>query len=168
MSEGGGGFGLYLGSGKPRFSVRVNGAWVVAAPDATGDVGEDTVLEMGRWHHLAGVYDGKSVALFVDGKRVAATPASGAHTPSTGSLLVGDGVRSDVHGEWSFPGLVDEVRVTRAAVYTEDFEPTRPLVAGDDTAVLLHMDAATGPWLYDSSPSKAHGRLKDGALLIWE
>ena len=56
-----------------------------------------------------------------------------------------------------FQGAIDEVRISRSARYTgERFEPERRFTSDDETALLLHMDAALGPWVFDSSKHRSH------------
>lgn len=68
----------------------------------------------GIWHHVAGVFGGSQMRLYVDGA------LAGART--TGRRW--DGTQSYVRmGEGGSGVLVDEVRVTRAAVYSSNFFP---------------------------------------------
>lgn len=63
------------------------------------------------WHHLAGVYDGKSVRLYVDGELAAEQPAAGAVLSGGASVAVG----RIPGGAGGFAGAVDEVRVSAVA-----------------------------------------------------
>ncbi len=75
-----------------------DGAWVgVTAPEP---------LELRRWSHVAGVYDGAQLLLYVNGKpvaHIAAGPASGSERQALG--------RNPFGGNARFVGLLDEVEI---------------------------------------------------------
>ena len=76
---------------------------------------------------------------------------------SAGRLSVGRS--GDFDGEY-WTGLIDEVRVSNAAVYTATFRPPfEPLSSGASTVGLWHCDEGSGQTVADSS---ANGR--DGTL----
>ena len=76
-----------------------------------------------------------------------------------GADVSGNGDRVDPHS-----GSVDEVRLSKGARYVgEQFTPQRRHTSDEDTLLLLHADAATGPWLHDSSSQGAHPTLLGGA-----
>jgi hypothetical protein len=71
----------------------------------------------GRWHHLAGTYDGQVVRLYVNGEEV------GSGTPAAGPIQYGLATHNDLHigafrgtSEHGFVGAVDEVRVWSGAL----------------------------------------------------
>jgi hypothetical protein len=82
--------------GRPDFTIGSRG-WV-------GVKGEP--LETGRWHHLAATYDPQEIALWVDGRRVAAADARGALEPSSYGLTIG---RGNYDKQRKFSGEIDEV-----------------------------------------------------------
>ncbi len=48
---------------------------------------------------------------------------------------------------------IDEVHLSLGPRYAgEHFTPERHPAADEDSILLLHMDAAQGPWVYDASP----------------
>jgi hypothetical protein len=114
-------------------------------------------LQIGVWTHLAGVYDGQSVALYLDGKQVAGIPASGPRQRNPLPLYLG--ADPDQHGRPSraFAGSLDEVRLSKGAVYGEDFTPARRLEPADNTVLLYHADRWVAGMLPDHSASRAHG-----------
>ncbi len=151
--------GLFLNSGRPEFLVHVGGRYATAAAS-------ERLLEPGRWHHVAGVFDGDEVRLYVDGRRVATAAGSGKRTTRSIPLLVGADVNGAGEPDSPFAGAIDEVRVSRVARYAGDsFEPASRFEPDADTALLLHMDGAVGPWAFDSSPERAHARLVRGAAI---
>lgn len=150
-------FGLFVDGGRPSFTVFLGRDYVGARADKA-------LLEPDRWHHVAGVFDGAQVLLFVDGEPVAKSRGSGARKRLALPLLVGADVSSDGGPNSCFPGFLDEIRISRGARYAADerFQPARRLEADADTALLLHMDGDLGPWSPDASPARAHAlRLGD-------
>lgn len=63
--------------------------------------------EAGR-HHLAGVYDGRSIRLYIDGQLVNEQSASGNILPGAGDLALG-GI---LDGRGEFDGSIEEVRIS--------------------------------------------------------
>ena len=141
-------FGLFVDDGKPGFSVHLAGKYVNAVADTA-------LLVPGRWHHVAGVFDGEQVALYVDGVRIAPHKGSAQRTQRDLPLLIGADVSADGSGNSFFAGLIDEVRISRGARYAgERVEPARRFEPDDATLLLLHADADLGPWAPDSSPRR--------------
>jgi hypothetical protein len=154
-------FGLFASDAKPSFSVHLNGAYASAESDAP--------LASERWQHLAGVYDGARVALYVEGELRAEAPASGARTPNRLPLVVGGDVDAAGRPTAVFHGALDELRLSRGARYQgERFTPSRRFASDADTLLLLHMDARLGPWIEDASPAGNHPLVSGGAELAAE
>ncbi len=65
-------------------------------------------LDDGRWHHLAGVYDGQRVALFLDGEIEDVVTAAGSIAINTEPVLVG---QNSMGRTQPFQGWIDEVRL---------------------------------------------------------
>jgi len=129
--------------------------------------GRDSPIPGGEWHHLAGEFDGDTVRLFVNGKQVATAEASGNQPRSGVDLHVG--AQCDDHGQRSayFRGCIDELRISRIARYGEGgFVPVRRHEPDADTVVLLHFDAAFGPFTPDHSGSVAHGCRRGGVSFV--
>lgn len=135
-----------------------------------------TSLSVGTWHHVAGVFDGGQIKVYVDGKLDGAVNTAVAPAAGTTSLKIGvPGHR--YYGDttnYFFDGLIDEVRVTAGAAYEGNFSPQLPLTAsvivrgGDGQA------AARGYWDFesptpdDSSGYDNHGSPVGGAGLVVE
>jgi hypothetical protein len=149
-------FGLFVGDGKPAFQVHLDGRYARAAASAPA-------LATGAWHHVAGVFDGARVAVFVDGREVAATTASGTRTTNALPLVIGGDVDGRGRGRELFRGRIDDVRISRGARYTAPFAPARDAPADADTLLLLSMEGTLGPWVEDASARAAHAELRGGA-----
>ena len=71
----------------------------------------------GTWHHLAGVYDGKKLYLYVDGKLDASMAAWGNGDKNNYPVYIGE--NSEILGrEWN--GLIDDVRIYSYALSQEE------------------------------------------------
>ncbi|MEW6743354.1 MAG: LamG-like jellyroll fold domain-containing protein [Planctomycetota bacterium] len=145
-------FGLFVSDGQPEFCVHLDGNYAIAC-GAEGD------LEVGRWYHIAGVYDGSEVRLYVSGHLVAATRAAGARTPNNLPLYIG----ADPHAEGFpysyFDGWIDEVRLSKNVRYARaSFEPERRFEPDEATCFLYHLDVNLGPFVPDHSPYHRHAR----------
>ena len=94
-----------------------------------------------QWVHVAGVFDGSQRRLYVGG--VLDVSANDPTTPgSSGTTVLKIGRRSN-HNSLYFKGLIDEVRVSAAAVYTSNFTPEASLSASCDTRGLWKFDGQT-------------------------
>jgi hypothetical protein len=152
-------YGIFASEGVPEFLVHLGGRYATAKAARP-------VLQAGRWHHVAGVFDGAEVRLYVDGERIAAAPGRGARTRNALPLIGGADVDGRGEPSSAFRGELDEVRLAEGARYEgARFEPERRLEPDGETLLLLHMDAAAGTWAYDSSPGHRHPPLRDGARI---
>jgi len=106
-----------------------------------------------QWTHLAGVFDGREIALFVDGKKVVSTNASGARLSSDKSLYVGARPNGAFNTfNFSSPlifwrGAVDDVRVSRGARYNTTFKPAATLEPDPATVFALSSERHAGPFV---------------------
>lgn len=93
---------LMVGSGSARYEPSFNDA---------------RLTNLGRWYHVAGVFDGSTVSLYIDGQKVFSGASSVASiSPSTTDLFIG----SHSAGSEFFPGYIDQARVfTKALTASE-------------------------------------------------
>ena len=92
-------WGLWMGAG-------IDGRYVEfgapVTPQAIGD---------GKWHHVAGTFDGKQMNLYVDGKQVGSKAIEGKlNTQSTQLMKIGS------YGAEPFHGDLDDVRLYRSGL----------------------------------------------------
>jgi len=76
--------------------------------------------EPGRWYHFAGVYDGSSMSLYIDGVPVGTAPAPRVADPieaSPEACLIGGGP-----GRYPFTGAIDEARIYSRALSTAEVQ----------------------------------------------
>ena len=152
-------YSIFASRGVPSGSVHLNGNYV--------SVRNPKAVSANQWHHVALVYDTKTVALFVNGKEVDRknAPANAKRTVNRLPLFVGaDPDGGGTPGSF-FNGQLDEFRLSKAAVYSTDFSPERRLSATSDTVLLYKFDQALGPIVFDNGPSKFHSQLDQGGVL---
>lgn len=78
-------------------------------------------ISVGEWHHVAYVYDGSEVRMYIDGTKVSSLPENGDIPDFGGQTILGAIDRSssppDIFRS-SFLGLLDSVRVSNTAKYS--------------------------------------------------
>ena len=137
-----GGYGLLIRTnGNVRFMTLKNNCEF----DSLDVVGVN--VRDGVWHHIAGVFDGSQMRVYVDGQLKVSKSSTFAPGGGTSHLLIG---RSQ-DGSGFFNGLIDEVRVTAAAVYSGSSFTTQHRVTG----VVL----TRGLWRFDNWRSDDTSRL---------
>jgi Concanavalin A-like lectin/glucanases superfamily/Calcineurin-like phosphoesterase len=153
-------YGLFVSKGRPSFAIHINGEYV-------GAEARDVTLETGRWHHLAGVFDGSEVRLYVDGRLAAAKNGVGARGRNRLPFFVGADPDGRGRPGSAFDGLVDEVRVSKVARYTgKSFQPARRFAPDADTLLLLHLDRRIGPYFPDHSPGGRHATATGSVKIV--
>jgi hypothetical protein len=122
----------------------------------------------GNWTHLALVYDGRMLRLFVDGDPAVESPAgrSGRITPNHLPLYIGADPDREGSPVAYFEGEIDEVRLSSVARYTAAFEPGRHHARDADTLLLLHFDAEVAGVVADDSGHDRHAWLVGDAQVI--
>jgi hypothetical protein len=86
----------------------------VCGVNTPGDIGVDSgilgkkAVSDGRWHHVAGVYDGQTATLYIDGQRDVSAAVAGSIAANSYNVWIG----SDSHrNERALTGRIDDVRV---------------------------------------------------------
>ena len=104
-----------------------------------------------QWMHVAGVYDGSELRLYVDGNLIASEAFSGPISDSRNEDIV---VNRHVWASGSssrLTGYLDELRISGVARYSDNFTPPAFDFSSDDqTLGLWHFDSSTGLMLDDS------------------
>lgn len=153
-------YGIFVSGGIPYFTLHLDGRYIEPKD-------MDLQLDVSRWYHLAGVYDGRQVRLYVDGQLVAEQSASGKRRTNRLPLLVGADVNGAGEATSPFDGMIDAVRLSSVARYEgETFTPERRLETDEETHLLLNFDDFVGPFAYDESSGKAHARRHGEAELV--
>ncbi len=133
-------YALDLQNGVPGFHAHLGGTYSSA-------IAKDLTVAPEVWTHVAGVFDGQTMKLFVNGKLVASTPAKGPRKPNTLPLYVGADPDAKSQPGRFFKGQMDEVRISRSARYASDFTPATRHATGVDTVQLLHFDRELGGFM---------------------
>jgi hypothetical protein len=81
---------------------------LIIAGTRGGAVYSSVNVNDGQWHHAAGVYDGRHISLYIDGKRGGRATASGRIRSTNSALMIGE--NSDKPGR-CFTGAIDDVRI---------------------------------------------------------
>lgn len=150
-------FALFGSDGQLDFSVFVGDAYATASSSKGA-------LTKGRWHHVAGVFDGDEVRAYLDGKLVGSKPGTGTRKKNALPLFVGADPNRNSAPTSFFAGAIDDVRLSRGARYAgESFTPAARHTRDADTILLLPCDADFGPWTADSSGNARHPRRRGTA-----
>ncbi len=142
-------FALNLSNGVPGFHAFIDGRY-------TSTIATDA-LPPGQWAHVAGVFDGKALTLYVNGKPVSTTPAAGKRGVNPLSLYIGANPDAKSAPTQFYSGALDEVRISSSARYTAEFTPAATHARDDSTIYLFHCDEALGPFLPSDSAGSSYG-----------
>ncbi len=154
-------YGIFLDRGSPEFSVHVGGRYRSAS------MARDVAVSTSEWHHIAGVFDGDEVRLYLGGRLIGRADASGPRRTNALPFLVGADVTGSGSAMSHFAGQIDALRISRRAVYSgARFVPERRPRADADTAALFNMDGRLGRTLIDQSDAAIPARLAGNATLV--
>jgi hypothetical protein len=143
-------YGIFLNGGVPEFSVHLNGKYVSAKT-------KTPALKTKQWHHVAGVFDGTEIRVYIDGLKVAQKSGNGKRTKNNHPFVIGADVNASGNPVDGIRGRVDGVRISQIARYQGDsFTPVRRQEPDAHTLLLLNMDSMIGPWLFNSAPGGSH------------
>jgi serine/threonine protein kinase/WD40 repeat protein len=120
----------------------------------------DDSIPVGQRTHIAGVWDGKRMRLFVNG--VPQTNIVETEEPAGSRykmVIGGDFIESQEQAEHFFAGQVGEVRISKVARYTDDFTPAQRFETDADTVALYHFDEGHGDILHDASANGHHAKI---------
>lgn len=145
-STAGSAFRILLRDGYPLFIVSVEG----------GEYGAVSSLRLNanQWYHVAGIYDGRFVRIWVDGVERGWVYANGnAIRPSSATLMVGD----TTYGGELFIGDIDQVKISAAALTSFPYakvsvDPAaaagaelRPVTVGATDVVIQSLETSPNP-----------------------
>jgi hypothetical protein len=143
-------YSLRLENGKVRFDLQQSsGAY-------TATYGNSAV-STGVWHHVAAVYDGNQMRVYLDG--VLDGSQSFNWTPLNISSILRIGGEHNA-SPYSFNGLIDEARVCAEAIYTGNFNPQPNQLLTASTRALWKFNSQSA---VDSSTNANHGTLAGSA-----
>ncbi|NQU26399.1 MAG: hypothetical protein HQ567_34370 [Candidatus Nealsonbacteria bacterium] len=120
-----------------------------------------------KWYHVAGVFDGRQIRLYVDGQLKDTNTVTGMHNPSRLQFMVGAAPSGSSSAQGigvadPFSGQIKAVRVSKAVVYTTSFAPPVELTnQGTSTVLLFRLDEGSGSRAKNAKGGKAHGEIHD-------
>jgi beta-galactosidase len=94
----------------------------------------------GNWHHVAGIYDGKSIALYVDFQKAGESPCSGNMLNAAYPVCIGRD--AELHDQGEHHGLlssclIDDVRIYMNAMSVNDLKNQPPGQASSNALISL-------------------------------
>jgi YD repeat-containing protein len=99
-----------------------------------------------QWHHVAAVYDpgaaGNELRLYIDGQPHGVAPCYPGPGSRIDNLYIG--ITNDPANVQYFTGLIDEMRITAAALYNGSFTPSPHPDVAAGTMALWHFDDGPG------------------------
>jgi len=105
-------------------------------------------LDDGELHHVAGVHDAGVSTLYIDGVGLAYNTQASLGVIAGSELTLGCWAGLDA----AHSGLIDEVRLSASARYTDEFEPLRePFALDSSTLRLWHADEGEGDVGFDAT-----------------
>jgi len=117
-----GAYHLGVEAGVPKFHITNDAG-------ATNFAGGSTLV-VGEWQHVAGVYDGKAVMIYVNGELANEVKTSGKFNDNDMDVIIG----SKDSRELQWKGRMDEVRISKVARSPQDLSPnlTAPMAVKAD------------------------------------
>jgi hypothetical protein len=119
-----------------------------------------TNINDNQWHHVAGVYDGSKMLLYVDGEMDGSEVVSGGLNVSSSNVYIGGSPSA------SFNGLIDDVFIYSRALPEDQIGQLagrRPTDLNTDGIVNLRDFARqVQQWLVDMSPSSPYAQWSNG------
>ena len=112
--------------------------------------------------HIAGVWDGESIRLYIDGVKQDTLPAKRENVEYFASglpLHIGADPQKGYVTSEHFAGMIEAVRVSFETVYTGNFDPPKRLENLDSTVVNLDFRFDEGHFAYDRSGNSHHAIL---------
>jgi len=114
-------------------------------------------IQDNTWYHVAGVWEGNSVRIYVNGVKEGETAA--VMVPNVVTCAMGN----DNSSPEFFKGLIAQVRISSTARYDADFQPQALFELDDDCLALWWINEGKGDLIYDASDSEYLGHLQGPA-----
>jgi hypothetical protein len=125
-----------------------------------------TSLQSNTWYHVAGVWDGAAIRVYVNG--VLDGTLATANNPKAGNTPLRIGVRGN-DSATPFAGMLEEVRLWNVArTATQLVQGKDHPLAGNEAGLAgyWHFDEAGGTTALDSTANANHGTLNNGPVRV--
>jgi outer membrane protein assembly factor BamB len=138
-----------------------NFCFAVAGKEGNGQLSYLTATDpfaLGQWYHVAGVYDGETMSLYVNGQLVNQTDEQQGAINYPPRAFFEIGAYHDQDENFRMRGCLHEVRLYRTALAAVDIKQhvdKKPPFAQPAKAVPSTFRVAWGPWLQFDSPTEA-------------
>ena len=136
------GYNLRCGeNGRLSFTNGISGSWEEAL--------SSQIMNTGTWYHVAGVYDGVSQKIYINGELVAENATTGSIGVNTNNLQIGD---SPGYPGRLFDGKIEEIRLWSTARTVEEIRENINLpLSGSETGIVSYwqFNEGTGIFLND-------------------
>lgn len=151
-------FALNLTSCVPGFHAMLHGKYESAIATQA--------IPAGQWSHVAGVFDGNRMTLYVNGQAQASREAAGPRETNPLPLYLGANPDALSKPTQFLTGAIDEVRLSRSARYSAAFTPEKRFTRDDEAIYLFHCDQLLGPFLPSDTATSACGLAESSPALI--
>ncbi|MFL9460920.1 MULTISPECIES: LamG-like jellyroll fold domain-containing protein [Scytonema] len=132
--------------------------------EGVGGVNSTTTVNDGQWHHVAAVYDGSKLQIYIDGVLNGQTTASGAIPTNNYNILIGENEQQS--GRY-FYGQIDDVRIWNVArSATEISNNLNATLTGKETGLVgywnFNENSISGNTITDLTGNGNNGTLFNG------
>ena len=155
------GYGLTAGeNGRVEFTIAMNNLWK--------SVSTPQILGLNTWYHLAGVFDGSSLKIYLNGMLQDTVAVSGTISPSTG-VVINLGENPTFTGRY-FHGDIDEVRIWNVARTAAEIQQNMmQTISGSEPGLAGYwtMNEGSGTITHDITPNGNNGNLLNMTAASW-
>ena len=153
-------YGVFTSHGQLDASVFLGKSYKSIRPDLK--------LKTNQWYHVAMVYEGEALALYLDGKLQKRVQTKQAMKRKLNSFPLIVGADPDARGRANsfFTGEIDEIRLSKGVGYRKSFVPERRLKPDENTVIFLDCDRTVGPFLIDRGPKGHYFRMTGDTHLL--
>jgi len=166
--------GIYGGRWSFRFAYTFQSPTSTYVYTRTERVVSTTPVVLNKWTHVAGVYDGSQIRLYVNGQLEGFHAATGVHKPSVSPFVIGAAPLTSARPGMApvnnfFKGAVKSVRISNLPRYTKNFTVPEKLAGGDGSTVLLFsMNEGQGVRLNDAATKNIIGEIREAEWIDLE
>jgi len=116
----------------------------------------------GNWHHVAGIYNGRQLELYINYEKVASTPFGGNLRPRPFPLCIGRNAEIHDQGEFSgqlSSGVFDEIRIYDRALTIEELRSQSPEQARESAILYIDFEEITkeGKFFFTGLGGRTYG-----------